>query len=180
MLNAWEIIKDQIEYRSRIFNIVRRTSEHPQQGRADFFVIDTRDWVNVIAVTPQNEMLMVEQYRHGIDEFSLEIPGGVIDDGESPKEAAQRELLEETGYEGEQWFYLGKSSSNAAIMNNWTHTWLATGCRARGFQNLDEHEEIKVSLIPKKKCLTMLREGVIHHSVVQAAFAKWLTWEGNQ
>lgn len=175
-IEKWNIISSVTEYRTRIFDIKKQSAKSAQGKEGDFYVIDTNDWVNVIALTQNEEVILVKQYRHGIDAMSLEIPGGVIDSGEESFAAAQRELEEETGFVSKKWTYLGKSSSNAAIMNNFTHTWLAEECEQKSTQSLDEHEEIEISRLPKAEFFKAIKNGEIHHSVVLAGVAKWLTF----
>ena len=174
-IEKWNVISSVTEYRTRIFDIKKQSAKSVQGKQGDFYVIDTNDWVNVIALTKNEEVILVKQYRHGIDAMSLEIPGGVIDSGEESFDAAHRELAEETGYVSTKWIYLGKSSSNAAIMNNYTHTWLAQDCELTSSQELDEHEEIEIVLLKKTDFLNAVGDGTIHHSVVLAGVAKWLT-----
>ncbi len=106
------------------------------------------DWVNIVAVTPDKSIVLIEQTRVGPMENILEIPGGVIDPGEDPKQAAQRELEEETGYVAKSWIGLGSINPNPAIMTNKMHMYLATDCVINANRNHfpDENESIKVVL----------------------------------
>lgn len=109
-----------------------------------FYVNEYPDWTNALALTKEGKVLMVKQYRHGIGEESYEVPGGVVDDGESPEEAISRELLEETGYQFEKIEYLARVSANASTTNNYTHFYLATGGEKVRDQKLDDLEELEV------------------------------------
>lgn len=142
----------------------------------DFYILKAPEWINVIPITPQNEVVLVEQYRFGVQEPTLEIPGGMVDPGEEPAEAAQRELLEETGYQSEQWQSLGKASANPAIMSNYTHMYAAEGCEFAGLDSdsSDEHERIEVRTVPMDEFLKLVKDGTIHHSIVLAAVARYL------
>src|ERR1043165_3280013 len=117
----------------RIFSVRSDQKVSPRTGQThDFFVIESVDWVNVLAVTPQQELVMVEQYRHGSNTVELEIPGGVMDRTDrSPLETGLRELREETGYEGENARLIADVFSNPAIMSNTTHTVLIENCQLR-------------------------------------------------
>ena len=137
-------------------------------------MLDAPDWVNVIAITSENEVVLVEQYRFGVDNPSLEIPGGVCDPGESPLETARRELQEETGFRSEHWTGLGKVSANPAIMNNHNHFFLAEQCTRDGEMNLDHHERIEVHTLPYPEFLERVRDGTIDHAIVVAAVARLL------
>jgi len=96
----WKTVRSEPVYRTPIFDLHRRRSQHPHRGERDFFVLEAPNWVNIIPLTPRHEVVMVRQYRHGIASFTLEIPGGMVDpDDLSPRAAARREMIEETGYD---------------------------------------------------------------------------------
>lgn len=127
-----------------------------------------------MAFTPDDEIILVEQYRHGTQTPTLEIPGGMVDAGESPREAAGRELLEETGFRSNNWRSLGKVSANPAIMDNFTHMYVAENCEFVGAENPDEHERIEVHTLPLDDFLSLVEDGTIHHAIVLAAVARFL------
>jgi len=110
----------------------------------DYYVLEYPNWVNAVAITEDNKVLMVRQYRHAADIVSLEIPGGVIDGDELPEAAMKRELLEETGYLFEDIELLTTVYANPATANNQTYCYLAKGGKKIQGQNLDEHEELIV------------------------------------
>ena len=117
----------------RVFTVRRDLSADPRSGRThDFYVIEAPDWINIIPLTEDGRVVLIEQYRHGTREVSLEIPGGMVDAGESPRDAAARELSEETGYEAGEVLLLGKTRPNPAIQDNWIHTFVARGVERRG------------------------------------------------
>lgn len=128
----------------------------------------------MIALTPEKEVVLVEQYRFGIQEPTLEIPGGMVDAPESPLEGAKRELLEETGYVSEEWTNLGKVSANPAIQDNFTHLFLARNCRFKGAKNPDTHERINVHKLSIDRFLNLVKDGTIHHAIVVAAVGIFL------
>src|SRR6476620_6563732 len=109
-----------------------------------YYVLEYPDWVNVLALTEDNKVVLVKQYRHALGQVGMEVPGGVIDEGETPEEACRRELLEETGYEFEQYHYLGKICANPATTTNFTHMYLATGGKKVAEQQLAETEDVEV------------------------------------
>ena len=167
---------------SRLFDQVaaRRRSPHTQRDH-EFTRLLCPDWVNVVAFTrPEDggELLMVEQFRHGIDASTLEIVGGVCDPGEAPFVSAQRELLEETGHTSDQWVSLGSCTPNPAVQNNRCHFFLATDCRSTGPLKLDPSEELRVWAVPWKEWRDMLRTGEVHYALVLAAFLRLYAWEG--
>jgi ADP-ribose pyrophosphatase len=110
----------------------------------DYYVLEYSGWVNAIAITEDNRVLMVHQYRHAAEIVSLEIPGGVIDDGETPVEALRRELLEETGYQFDDFELLSTLYANPSTANNQTYSYLARGGKKVQEQKLDEQEELIV------------------------------------
>ncbi len=110
----------------------------------DYYVLEYNNWVNAVAITEDNKILMVSQYRHAAGIVSLEIPGGVIDDGEQPEQAIKRELLEETGYLFEDIELLCTIYANPSTANNHTYCYLARGGKKVQDQHLDEQEEIVV------------------------------------
>lgn len=171
----WTVVKDKKVYGTPIFSLHEK-KVLPDDGAdaANFYVLNAPEWINVIALTDDYQVALVEQYRHGIDETTLEIPGGMVDEGEEPLAAAKRELLEETGYESDTWEPLGKTSSNPAILSNFTHLYLARNCKKTSPQQTDGLEDIKVHTLPLKEFLTLVDEGDVHHSIVLAGVAKFL------
>ncbi|MDX2130911.1 MAG: NUDIX hydrolase [Planctomycetota bacterium] len=156
---------------TRIFTVLERLCESTgTPGRAGTFVmLDTADWVNVVAVTPDAHVVMIEQYRHGTGEVTLELPGGIVDPGETPDAACVRELAEETGFAGDYRGIIGVVSANPAMMNNRVHTGLVLNAHPRGDQHLDPNEEIATRLVPVGDIDSLVRRGVIHHTLVVSA-----------
>ena len=136
----------------------------------DFDVMATCDWVNVIALTPEKQVLLVRQFRHGTREITLEIPGGAVDKGETPLQAAKRELWEETGYQADSWEELGLVEPNPAIQGNRTYTFLARSAMKTGKGQPDENEEIEVEQCPLSELTQLVHSRRIKHALVICAF----------
>jgi ADP-ribose pyrophosphatase len=156
----------------RIFTTSFVDAAHPQTGAIHRFTrIDSPDWVNVIALTPENRVVLVRQYRAGVDRVCLEIPGGMIDPGEDPVAAAARELAEETGYTGGHWELIGRVSPNSAFQNNTLFSVLARGVTRTQPPNPDDGEVLTVETATLADCRRYLLAGEIDHALVMVAFA---------
>ena len=171
MIQPWKTIATKQLGDFRIFTLRSDLKISPRTGKEhDFFVLDSVNWVNVIAITPENELVMVEQFRHGSDTVELEIPGGMMDASDaSAAETAIRELREETGYEGEHARTIGKVFPNPAIMGNTCFTVLVENCRANHEVKFDSGEDIFTRLVPVAQIPELVSAGKILHSLVVAA-----------
>lgn len=174
-IEPWITTGEREQYTTNIFKVLSRDMEIESESHsATFSILEAPDWINVIAMSKEDDIILVEQYRYGIEAPTLELPGGVTDPGESPEQAAVRELKEETGYEGDEVIYLGKVSSNPAMQTNFTHTYLIKNCIKVSDQQLDGNERINVHKIPMHSFLDLVGNGEVHHSLVVAAVAKYL------
>ncbi|MCI0394796.1 MAG: NUDIX hydrolase [Chloroflexi bacterium] len=156
----------------RVFTLRQDTSRSPRTGREHhFYVLDSTDWINVIPLTPEGQIVLIRQYRHGTEEVTLEIPGGMVDleDG-SPAVSAARELLEETGYAAEEMVPLGSVSPNPAILSNRCHTFLARQARPVATPLMDGAEDIQFELVEQSAIPHLITSGQITHALVIAAF----------
>ena len=168
---TWRIKNSKQVADCKVFKVREDISVCEENGKEHpFYVIESPGWVNVIPLTADEEVVLIEQYRHGINEIALEIPGGLVDDGETPEEAAVRELAEETGYVPQKIVLLGKSHPNPAIQNNWVYHYLAMGCELKQAVSFDGNESIAVGLVPLAEIAPLISEGMITHSLVIAAF----------
>jgi ADP-ribose pyrophosphatase len=175
MIKDWDLIDSKVDRDYRVFKIKVDTSLSPRTKKAgEFYVIDTNDWVNIIPITEDGQVVMIKQFRHGSKKVTLEIPGGLVDD-ESPEKAALRELLEETGYQGDGVTYLGATNPNPAIFNNLCHTFLVENVKKVSDINLDDNEDIEVVLKPLAEVPSLIAEGNIDHALVIIAFHFFFT-----
>jgi len=162
-------------YRTRVFDVLRQRSRSPRTGREhEFFVLEAGDWVNIIPVTSSGDVVLIRQYRHGVEDFTLEIPGGMVDPTDaSPRDAATREMLEETGYGVDEVIPLGSIHPNPALQANRCHTFLARGAQKQTTPSFEGTEETEVILEPLARIPDLIRTGRISHALVVVAF-HWL------
>src|SRR5215471_5714494 len=181
-LQPWRTIRSQPNGDFRIFRIrTDRVLSPRTQQEHDFFVIESVNWVNVVALTPDHQMVMIEQYRHGSGTVELEIPGGMIDPSDaSPEAAGQRELREETGYAGENARRLGEVFPNPAIMSNTCYTVLVENCRCVHPVQFDHSEDLITRLVPISAVPDLVADGKIRHCIVIAALYHFELWQRRQ
>ena len=164
--SPWDLQEDELHADCRIFEVRKQTLRRRSDGvEGDFYVLNTNDWVNVLALTSEDELVLVRQFRYGSKEFSLEPPGGVVEKGEDPMVAGLRELQEETGYVGENAELLGIVRPNAAILSNRCHVILVRNVKKTALLNFDQHEELVTELYPVRELKEMVRAGEITHSI---------------
>jgi 8-oxo-dGTP pyrophosphatase MutT (NUDIX family) len=181
-IQPWRKLRSKHMGDFRVFTIRSDYKVSPRTGKEhDFFVIDADSWVNVIALTPEQQLIMVRQYRHGSDTIELEIPGGVMDaqDG-SPVITGCRELREETGYEGENPRLIGQVFANPAIMSNKSFTVLVDNCKWVCPVQLDSGEDLVTELVPLEKIPALVASGEIQHSLIVAALYQFELWRGKK
>ncbi len=156
----WKTLSSEYLFRRPWLTARRDVCQLPD-GRIndEYYVLEYPTWVNVVAVTKDDEMVIIRQYRHGLGRTCFEIVAGCVEEGEDPMDAAKRELLEETGYSGGEWTETMHFTCNASAMNNSTHSYLAVGVEQTAKQNLDATEDIEIYTFPKEQVREMLLRG---------------------
>ena len=170
-IRKWEKRESKALGDHRIFQLREDRVINPRTDTEhDVVVVECPDWVNIVALTPEGEVVMVDQYRHGSETVELEIPGGMMDPGETdPVATAVRELQEETGYTGENARIIGECFANPAIMNNRVHTILVENCRLTHEVQLDAGEDLAAHLVPAADLPKLIKGQKIRHSTIVAA-----------
>jgi 8-oxo-dGTP pyrophosphatase MutT (NUDIX family) len=173
----WTTSTSRVVAENPFLTLEEHTRQEEGTGKnGDFFIVHAPNWANIIALTENNEVVLVEQFRQGSDRIELEIPGGIINSDEAPEDSIIRELVEETGYqptEASTFRRLGEVLPNPAFIQNTCYTYLLTNVRPTGTTHFDEHENIRVRLVPIAEIDELIRRGDIQHALVIAAFY-WL------
>lgn len=175
----WKILKSEYLFR-RPWLTVRRDCVELPDGRQnpEFYILEYPDWVNVIAITDDGQFVMERQYRHGLGKTCFEIPAGVIEKGETPLEAARRELMEETGYGEGEWKEIMSVSGNSSTTNNISHCFVAKGVKKIGMQHLDRTEDLEVVLLDRSQVWDLMVNDQVKQALMAAPL--WRFFAENQ
>jgi len=164
-LESWKVLESSyIRPRFRVDKC-----ELPNGKYLDATIFEFRSWANIVALTQNNEVVLIRQYRHGVKDVLWEIPGGVVEDGEDPLEGVKRELLEETGYTASKFVQVGKLYPNPALQTNTVYFFLALNAEKVTSQSLDDGEDIEVHLVPMDDLIGMVKRGQFPHALMVAA-----------
>jgi ADP-ribose pyrophosphatase len=179
VIRPWTKLQSNPQADYGVFRVRSERRRSPRTGAEHgFIVLDCVDWVNVIAITPDRQLVMIEQFRHGTETVELEIPGGVMDPHETlPVDTGVRELREETGYEGENARILGRIYPNPAIMSNTCYTVLVENCTLRHPLDFDHSEDLITRLVSLDDVPNLVAQGRIQHSLVMVALYYLDLWQ---
>ena len=163
----WKILSSEYLFNDLWFKVRKDICESPSGKIINpYYVYEFPEWATAFALTEDNKVIMVRQYRHALGEVCIELPGGCVDETDKDLQAAiARELLEETGYSFSSFESLGKISANPSTNTNWMHMFLARGGKKVDEQKLDHNEEIIVELIPIEELKKLVRENKIVQSM---------------
>jgi len=175
-MKKWKELDSELKNQSIIFkHHVKKRQSPSGEATGNFDVLEMRDWVNVLAITESGEIILVKQYRHGLDDISVECPAGVVDPGENFLEAAKRELQEETGYVSDDWTFLGAVKPNPAFLTNTCKVYFAKNCVKKHGQSLDPLEEVEVEIISQKDMFERINHSEIQHSLTLSTLLLYFT-----
>ena len=172
-LKPWKKIRTDQKTDLKLFQARWDEMQNPRTGQVmKRLILETQDWVNIVPITSEGKIVIVNQYRFGVDKFTSEIPGGLIDEGENSEMAAVRELREETGYTGGEWIYLGSVEPNPAFHTNLCHHWLARGVEKTVAPRLDPGEDIEVIRLSVEELRKVVEEGNLKHVLALSALSR--------
>ena len=172
MIRDWPVISREQIGDFRLFSLTKKKVRSPRTGEIrEVQTLQFPDWVLILALTPQEEVVMVRQYRHATEQVCLELPGGLVDAGDdSPALSARRELLEETGYQADEIVLIGECFPQPAILSNKCFLYLAKNVAEVQSQDLDSGEDIEISKVPLKEIPAKIENREIDHAMVLLAF----------
>lgn len=172
-MEPWELVNRDSLAKFRMYEVLRETRRNPRDGREHVFTVQAaRDWVTVVPVTEDGRVVLVRQFRAGSGGVTWEFPGGVVEPQEAPEKAVVRELEEESGFRAGEVSRVATVLPNPALLRNCMHIFLAKGCRPDGARNFDDSEDLDTWTATPDEIDRMVREGVMDHALMVAA---WLS-----
>lgn len=173
MEKPWEIIRSRPGPNLVLFQARYDWVRNPRNAKSmKAVILESADWVNIVAITVEKKILVVKQFRFGVGRITTEIPAGIMNKGETPEQAAIRELREETGYAASHWKYLGWFESNPAFLNNVCHSWVAVDAVRRQQPQLDEGEEISIAELSLEEVQREIERGNMRNSLTVLALSR--------
>lgn len=179
----WKLLESKNVYREKWLQIRNDKCELPDGRIMDpYFVIEVHSWTNMVIITKEERIVLVKQYRHALGTTTLELPGGILEKGESPKASAIREMQEETGYVSEEVEFIMQISPNPALMNNTAYFFLARNAEKLTHTSFDPYEDIVIETFSKEELKQLLVDGKLQHGVQQGAIYQamlrlnWMSW----
>lgn len=182
-VKTWKRLRSEEIANCRVFTVRRDLCVRENGFETDehtFYVLECPAWCNVIPITDADEVVLIEQFRQGTETVSLEIPGGIVDEGETPERAAERELLEETGYAAREIVFLGKSNPNPAIQDNWVYHYAAFGCEKKQEPQFDSSEYCVERVVRLAEIDDLISNEEITHSLVLACFQRFNIYQNKK
>lgn len=174
-IKPWREVRTEPVADCRIFSVERSVALSPEDGSEhDYYRVASRDWVHLVPVTADGRIVMVRQYRHGASAIVLEIPGGIVDPGEDPADAAVRECLEETGYVAARPERIGDINPNPALHAHRLHSFYVRGVTPVAAVSNSATEITEVELLPLDALEAALLDGRIDHCLVAATLWQFL------
>ena len=171
--NSWEVIRSEQGPDLVLFKTRYDWVKNPRNARSmKAVILESPDWINIVAITPEKKLVIVEQFRFGVAKTTIEIPAGIIESGETSQQAAVRELKEETGYTTANWKYLGWAEANPAFLNNICHHWLAQDVVKTDSLQLDDGEEISVKELSLDEVRREIAEGRMRNALSLLALSR--------
>lgn len=178
---VWELLDSHTDREYGLFSVRVNRNRSPSTGRVhEFQVLDSPEWVCVVPITPEGNVVMVRQYRHGSGEISLEPPGGVAKPGQTPEQSAREELEEETGYVAGRFTRVARLRPIPALFTNHLHVFLAEDCTPEGRFHPDETEDLETILIPMNEVEPAIRSGRIDNAIIVASLYAALDFVKNR
>lgn len=166
MVKPWQVKESRTVVDRKWIRVHEQRIALPHGGEIDeFHLVEGPDWSSVLAITEAGEVVFVNQYRHGVRRASLELPAGVIDDGETPEQAARRELLEETGHAAEAFVHLISVNTEPSRHTTRAHFYVALDAHRVADQAVEPSEDIEVVVLRGRQILEAIERGTLHHGV---------------